>query len=188
MAPGDDLLYSVTAAVVTGAGFDLEDLVVRKGRGRVEVRVVIDRDGGVDADAAAQVSRELARQLDEHGDVAFGGGPYTLQVTSPGASRVLTERRHFSRAAGRLVSLTGADGTQQVARVVGVSGDHLHILGGPQGLSPVTVPLGDISRAAVQVEFSRPSRAVLELLAHQQAVLAHAAPCDDDTGQERDAR
>ena len=41
----------------------------------------------------------------------MGEAPYTLEVSSPGVDRPLTERRHWRRAAGRLVrvDLIGAE-------------------------------------------------------------------------------
>ena len=108
--------------VATGAGFDLEDFaVVAAGRRRI-VRVVVDSDAGLGLDAAADLSRLLSARFDELDEAAGGTAPaYTLEVTSPGLGRPLTEPRHFRRAGGRLLSVTLADGSTRNVRVLGVS-------------------------------------------------------------------
>ena len=87
--------------VVRAAGLDLESVRVgRAGRRRL-LRVVVDADGGVDLDNIALVSREASARLDDTG--AMGEAPYTLEVSSPGVDRPLTQPRHWRRAVGRLV-------------------------------------------------------------------------------------
>jgi ribosome maturation factor RimP len=93
------LLEPVTAA----AGLDLESVRVSAAGRRRLLRVVVDADGGVGLDAIAEVSRQVSKRLDASG--AMGEVPYTLEVSSPGVDRPLTEPRHWRRARGRLVSV-----------------------------------------------------------------------------------
>lgn len=87
--------------VVSAAGMDLENVrVTAVGRRRL-LRVIVDGDGGVTLDDITQISRAVSAELDENG--AMGETPYTLEVSSPGADRPLTEPRHWRRAVGRLV-------------------------------------------------------------------------------------
>jgi ribosome maturation factor RimP len=80
---------------------DLEGLrVTSAGRRRI-LRVVVDADGGVSLDDIALASRELSLKLDTSPDM--GEQPYTLEVSSPGVDRPLTQPRHWRRAIGRLV-------------------------------------------------------------------------------------
>jgi ribosome maturation factor RimP len=87
--------------VVRAAGLDLESVRVGGAGRRRLLRVVVDADGGVDLDAIALVSREASARLDDTG--AMGEAPYTLEVSSPGVDRPLTQPRHWRRAMGRLV-------------------------------------------------------------------------------------
>lgn len=173
---GEDDLRAVVLPTVAAAGFDLEDITVgRSGQARL-VRVIVDRDGGVDLDAAADLSRALSSQLDAAGDDVFGGAGYTLEVTSPGIGRPLTEPRHFRRAAGRLATLTLRDGSSAVVRLAGiggVAGDDLQILTGADGLTLERLPLADIAHARIEPEFSAPPAAVLALLADLAAARDH---------------
>src|SRR3954468_23916120 len=95
-------LRELVDSVVSRAGYDLEELtVVAAGRRRL-LRVVVDSDVGVDLDEAAGVSRDISAALDELADATdpMGAAPYTLEVTSPGIGRPLTQPRHFRRAGG----------------------------------------------------------------------------------------
>ena len=95
-------LAHVLEPVVRAAGMDLESVRVSPAGRRRLLRLVVDADGGVGLDEIAEVSREVSVRLDASG--AMGEVPYTLEVSSPGVDRPLTEPRHWRRAVGRLVS------------------------------------------------------------------------------------
>jgi ribosome maturation factor RimP len=136
--------------VVAAAGFDLEDVSVTAAGRRSVVRVVVDRDGGVDLDAIADVSRMVSDVLDD-GDV-MGSAPYVLEVTSPGVDRPLTEPRHWRRAAGRLVRVTVTDAGPLTGRVSGADDDKvsLDVDGDLRAFA-----YADLGPGHVQVEFAR---------------------------------
>lgn len=146
VAVSRDRVRSALQPVVTAAGFDLEDVTVTAAGRRSVVRVVVDRDGGLDLDAVAEVSRVVSAVLDE-GDVT-GDAPYTLEVTSPGVDRPLTEPRHWRRAAGRLVAAGSVTGRVLTADDDGVT---LDVDGAPR-----TLRYDEVGVGRVQVEFDRP--------------------------------
>jgi ribosome maturation factor RimP len=82
----------------------------------------------------------------------MGEQPYTLEVSSPGVDRPLTQPRHWRRAIGRLVIAqlngNGADVTE--GRIVGAdeSGVTLEHSGEAQAFS-----YADLGPGRVQVEF-----------------------------------
>ena len=88
------------APVVAAHGVDLEAVSVSRAGSRSVVRVVVDRDGGLDLDGVAEVSRTVNAALDAVGDDVIHGS-FVLEVTTPGVDRPLTEPRHWRRAAGR---------------------------------------------------------------------------------------
>ena len=53
-------LLQLLGPAVTATGFDLEDVTVSPAGKRRVVRVVIDRDGGVDLDDVADVARAVS--------------------------------------------------------------------------------------------------------------------------------
>jgi ribosome maturation factor RimP len=140
-----DRVREVLTPVVSAAGFDLEDVAVTSAGRRHVVRVVVDRDGGLDLDAVAEVSRVVSATLDETN--ATGAAPYTLEVTSPGVDRPLTLPRHWRRARGRLVKAAGG----VTGRVVDAGDDlvRLEIDGETR-----EIPYADLGAGHVQVEFS----------------------------------
>lgn len=143
-------LAELIRPVVSAAGMDLESVRVTMAGRRRLLRVVVDSDHGVSLDDAADVSRELSATLDA-ADV-MGDVPYTLEVSSPGVDRPLTEPRHWRRAAGRLVRVkTGTAGTVQ-GRVVAADADGvtLDVEGAARRFG-----YGDLGAGAVQVEFGR---------------------------------
>jgi ribosome maturation factor RimP len=136
--------------VVTARGFDLEDVVITPAGKRRMLRVIVDKDGGVDLDDIANVSSSVSTTLDES-DV-MGAVPYVLEVTSPGVDRPLTLPRHWRRAAARLVQVGIAGVGDRTGRVVSVDDDgvRLDIDGTEQQF-----PWADLSGGHVQIEFNR---------------------------------
>lgn len=135
------------APVVRAAGYDLEDLAVTPAGKRRVVRVTVDKDGGVSLDECAELSRAVSAVLDEADDL-LGEQPYTLEVSSPGVSRPLTQPRHWRRNVGRLVKVTSSEGVA-TGRVMAASDDAagLDVDGELR-----TVPYADVRKAVVQVE------------------------------------
>src|SRR5215831_10123184 len=95
-------LARVLEPVVRAAGMDLESVRISPAGRRRLLKLVVDADGGAALDQIAEVSREASVRLDASG--VMGEVPYTLEVSSPGVDRPLTEPRHWRRAQGRLVS------------------------------------------------------------------------------------
>jgi ribosome maturation factor RimP len=105
---------SVIEPVLHAMDIDLEGVkIARAGRRRV-LRVIVDADGGVSLDEIAEVSREISARLDAKD--AMGDAPYTLEVSSPGVDRPLTQPRHWRRAVGRLVVVPVTDRDHRVQR------------------------------------------------------------------------
>ena len=73
----------------------------REGRER-QLRVYVDKEGGIGVDDCEVVSRWLSDVLDAED---FIGEAYSLVVSSPGMDRVLVKEEHFERYAGRAVEV-----------------------------------------------------------------------------------
>jgi ribosome maturation factor RimP len=139
-------LLGLLTPVVAASGHDLEDVSVQVIGRRSVVKIVIDRDDGVDLDGIAEVSRAVSSTMDDQANDPFAG-PYVLEVSSPGVDRPLTERRHWARAVGRLVTVNGVAG-----RVLstGDTGVELQSRDGTR-----TIGWDELGPGAVQVEFNR---------------------------------
>lgn len=159
LAANAERLRGTVQPVVEAAGYDLEDLSVSRAGRRSVLRVIVDGDEGVSLDAVAELSRAISAALDgaEAAVGSFGAEPYTLEVSSPGVDRPLTEPRHWRRNLGRLVrvpvgeqSLTGrivvADAPDSAA-----AGVELDVGGARHRFR-----YGQLGAGKVQIEFDRP--------------------------------
>ncbi|MBV2353551.1 ribosome maturation factor RimP [Streptomyces sp. J2-1] len=149
-------LRELLEPLVTAQGLDLEEIAVETVGRKRSLRVVVDSDSGADLDRIADVSRALSAKLDETD--AMGDTPYDLEVGTPGAERLLTEERHYRRAADRLVALRLTDGTELVARILTVDAEGIDTeVPGVKGRRATArrIAFADIEKARVQVEFNR---------------------------------
>lgn len=151
MSPRVTEIRDRIAPIVDAHGVDLEDVAVATVGRRDVVRVVVDRDGGVDLDTIADMSTAISASLDE--DAGLFAGAYVLEVTSPGVDRPLTEPRHWRRARGRLVVLERHTGDSVRGRIIDSSEDSV-VMELADG-SRDTIPFSDISNAVIEIEFSR---------------------------------
>ncbi|AEG43985.1 ribosome maturation factor RimP [Isoptericola variabilis] len=152
--PTADAVRAVVAPVVDDAGLHLEDVAVSGAGARSVVRITVDLPedavGSVDSDTLGDVSRAVSAALDADDVVP---GAYTLEVSTPGTSRPLTEPRHFRRARTRLVTLRLHDGGTVHGRLVDVEGaDGEAVLVLDDG---TRVPLADVRKGKVEVELKR---------------------------------
>jgi ribosome maturation factor RimP len=113
--PDADRLTRLLEPVVHALDLDLESVRVSAAGRRRLLRVVVDADGGVSLDTIALASRELSARLDKA--IEMGELPYTLEVSSPGVDRPLTEPRHWRRAVGRLVVTPAVPAGGRIATV-----------------------------------------------------------------------
>jgi ribosome maturation factor RimP len=154
-APVDpDRLTALLEPVVSASDLDLEAVRITMAGRRRLLRIVVDGDGGVSLDNIALVSRNLSAVLDD--SPIMGDVPYTLEVSSPGVDRPLTERRHWRRATGRLVTvpLTGDEDAVQDAvegRILDVDADGvtLEIAGESRVFG-----YGDLGPGKIKIEFA----------------------------------
>ena len=141
----------VIRPVIAAAGMDLESVRVSAAGRRRLLRVVVDSDQGVSLDDAAAISRKLSAALDAA--PVMGDFPYTLEVSSPGVDRPLTDPRHWRRAVGRLVQVTAADVGPISGRVLAADADEVTLdVGGDRRRFGYAA----LGAGAVQVEFGRP--------------------------------
>ncbi len=151
-SPHEAMMTALTGPLAD-VGVELEDVAVSKAGRRHVVRVVIDREGGVDLDQVAAASQRVSEVLDEPELAELLPGPFVLEVTSPGVDRPLTQPRHWRRATSRLVKVSLRDDSTLLGRVLSVPTDDEVVIETSTG--EVTVALADVASAIVQVEFNR---------------------------------
>ncbi|MES3038815.1 MAG: ribosome maturation factor RimP [Bdellovibrionota bacterium] len=93
--------------------YDLE--MVGAGKHRV-LRVFIDKTEGVGIEECTSVTHGLNEVLDADEDV-IPGGPYSLEVSTPGVERILRLPWHFEKAVGQKIWLK----TEKVFEELGIT-------------------------------------------------------------------
>lgn len=177
MGLDQDVNEQVSAAL--GDGFVVDSVTVTPAGKRRVARITVERpvaevvgDTPVEPltlDEIADATRLVSDALDSS-DV-MGDQPYTLEVSTPGTDRALTEPVHFRRCVDRLVELRLTEG-EQTGRVLAVTADgvDLHVKG-TKKQQPHTahIPFAEITKGIVQVEFSRPKSTSVDADAEMEA-------------------
>ncbi|MGI8939690.1 MAG: ribosome maturation factor RimP [Iamia sp.] len=111
MAP-IDAVRDLAEPVCVAEGVELVDVELNGG----VLTVTVDRDGGLDLDVIAGLTRRISRLLDDEDPIP---GRYTLEVSSPGLERKLRTPDHFRRAVGQQVNVRTVAGTEVGRRLRG---------------------------------------------------------------------
>ena len=136
---------------VTRAGFVLEEVSVTPVGKRRLISVVIDCENrNPSLDEVTVVSKEVSSILDTYSQL--GEMPFTLEVTTPGIDRPLTELRHWKKNIGRLVKITPNTGEKYVARIKEVLPREVVLELKNQESN---VHFSDIARAQLEIVFNR---------------------------------
>ncbi len=136
------------------AGLQLWDVEVE----RDVVRLLVEREGGVDLEALTDASRAVSGLLDEHDELA-PEGRYQLEVSSPGLERTLRTPEHYRRYVGSQVAVktsvvvAGGRRHRGVLHSVGAEGIELLSDAHPKGPA-VVLAFADIDRTLTVVDWA----------------------------------
>jgi ribosome maturation factor RimP len=118
-------IISLLEPELAAGGFDLLDIRVFRGGGRIQLRIYVDlHGGGISLDQVASASRTVGMLLEEADPFP---GQYVIEVSSPGIRRPLRKLEHYQAAVGQKVDLKVAgQGAHRVRGVLlEVDGDQL---------------------------------------------------------------
>jgi ribosome maturation factor RimP len=153
MAIKDQIAELITPALHE-AGYFLEEVnLVTPGNHRI-VTVIVDGESALNLDQVTVASKLVSELM----DVApfMGETPFTLEVTSPGTDRPLTLPRHFTKNITRLLKVTKTDGAVVTGRITSnTDSDVVLSVVEKKETKEVIVPIADIKRAVVEIEFNR---------------------------------
>ena len=134
--------------LVQKAGFILEEVKVTPLGRRRQISVIVDgEERNPNLDEVASLSRAISAQLDDYS--GLGDSPFTLEVTSPGIDRPLTELHHWRKNLGRLVKILTKEDKEISGRIAEVNTGKVRI-------DDAIFDFESIKRAQVQIEFNRP--------------------------------
>ena len=149
-----DLVAELAAPAIAEAGCTLWDVEYVREAGTWYLRILLDKEGGVDILDCEAVSRRLSDLLDEADPIE---GSYTLEVGSAGAERALKRPGDFARFMGSPVAVKlyrSRDGRKEFAGT---------LTGYDEATGAVTVDVGgqetvfekaDTALVRLRVEFS----------------------------------
>jgi len=147
----DRHLWSVVEAYLTAEQIELDDLeLLGGGKGRI-LRVTVDSPQGVKVDRIAELSRGLARLLEDEIE-----GAYTLEVSSPGLERKLRRPEHYRKSIGKEVKIKTNNEIDEAKSHRGTLTEvvddsiRIEIDGGVR-----TIPIEDVASARTVFEWKR---------------------------------
>ena len=101
MIPQQEIVYEISRIalpIIQELSLELVDVELIPSGRRWLLRIYIDREGGVTISDCERVSRDHDRVLDVEDVIDH---PYALEVSSPGLTRSLKNRKDFERYQGR---------------------------------------------------------------------------------------
>jgi ribosome maturation factor RimP len=148
-----DSLVELLRPAVENEGFFLEQVLISNPGNHQILTCVVDGTKPLNLDEVTVVSRLISEILDE---TTLIDDAFTLEVTSPGVDRPLTERRHWEKNVTRIISMVMNDGTALTGRLTELRADDATFVENIKGrMKTHIIVLADIKKAHVEVEFSR---------------------------------
>ncbi len=136
---------------IDSMGAELDDMELGRMKGKILLRVYIEKQGGVSIGDCERVSREIATVLDVEDPVP---GAYVLEVSSPGLDRPLRKPRDFIRFSGKKIRVVTNEPVDKqtffVGKIENVTDENVMLV--LQKDRKVTISYNNISRARLEVE------------------------------------
>ena len=113
------IVEKVLEPLLESEGYELWNVEYKKEGKSRELRVFVDKDGGINLEDCENVSRFLSEKLDESDPISE---EYSLIVSSPGMDRQLIVDEHYKRYLGTPVEVSlykGVDGRKKFCALLG---------------------------------------------------------------------
>ncbi len=147
-------ITDLVSPAVREAGFFLEEVQIASPGSHRIVTCVVDGETPLNLDQVTVASRVISELLDTA--EFMGETPFTLEVTSPGVDRPLTQPRHWKKNLTRLIKVTLGDGTITIGRLTEFNESNATLVENIKGrIKEHTIAFVDIKRAVVEIEFNR---------------------------------
>jgi ribosome maturation factor RimP len=157
----EERLQEITERAAAENGFELVHIEVAGSERNPDVRIFIDKPGGVNVDDCATFSHTIGTILDVED---FIPSAYKLVVSSPGLERDLYKLKDYERYAGNLAKMKTRQpiGSQRNfrGRIVGVEGET--VIFDDKTTGRVEVPFEQIAKANLEIDVEEEFRKAAE--------------------------
>jgi ribosome maturation factor RimP len=142
---------AVALPVFEESGLELVDIQYRREQNGWILRLIIDKQDGLNLNDCAAVSREISQLLDIE---SFIDQAYNLEVTSPGLDRPLKSIAEFERFVGRKAKIKTIDPIAGehvfIGKINRTEGESIVL---EVGTKEVTILFSQVAKAKLEVEF-----------------------------------
>ena len=146
-----DKIREIIEPVIREDGAELVEMIYRKEAGRQVLRLLVDKEGGVQLSDCARLNQKIGQILDEANIIQES---YVIEVDSPGIDRPFKVKRDYERAVGRLVRVTLneaiAEKKEHIGRLKQISDTGVEIDVKKKGI--IEMPFEKIVRAREEIE------------------------------------
>ena len=152
MKQAPEHLLNFIEPIVEGLGYECVGVEFNTHPKHGFLRVYIDNEGGVVMDDCTKVSHQLSAMLDVEDPIQSN---YQLEVSSPGADRLLFKIAHFERFIGTKVKVSlfkSVNGQRKITAIIqGVEGELVLLQNDEQTFE---VPFSVMSKARLIPDFN----------------------------------
>lgn len=145
-----DRLLKISKEIADMHNLEIFDLQIT-GKGKLILRITIDKEDGVTLDDCEKFSRHLSAVLDIEDPIPQS---YTLEVSSPGLDRPLRNIKDFEKNIGKLTRIITSEKINKsnffIGRIIGVNNNLIRLL--IKG-HEIDIPYDKISKARLEIEF-----------------------------------
>lgn len=117
----EERAYALVAPILEEKGYRLWDVCFEKEGAMWYLRILFDKDGGIDSDECEEVSEPLNKLIDKQD---FIGKIDILEIGSPGLTKRLRRPEHFRACTGERIRVTVRDEKGKEVSVFGTLSDY----------------------------------------------------------------
>ncbi len=146
-------IRSAARPVVMAEGLELVDVEIKGGPNTRVIALYIDKEGGVTHEDCARISRQVGLSFEAEETIRSG---YTLEVSSPGLTRVLKRPADFIREKGKLAQLkvrTPVGKSNKLLVTIDDADENKITVTVKESGEKATIAYSDIARANLEIEF-----------------------------------
>ncbi len=145
-----DRVRAIADPILSEQRIELVEVEYRREAKGWVLRLYIDKEGGVTLDDCSRISQAVGRSLDVEDFIL---NPYTLEVSSPGLTRLLKNEKDFLRYRNRLIKVRTIDPVENRRQFKG------KLLGTSEGRIEIEVdggvfqiPLSNVAKANLEID------------------------------------